>query len=83
MSKTFGAADDGAAQEDGASTPAAEGDNLGSCWICDQRVYTLVFWSESIGFQAAEKVDAKTKKIVMDRIRSNYPAVSPINTEDP
>ena len=83
MSKTFEAAENGSAREDGASTPAAEGDNLGSCWICDQRIYTLIFWSESIGFQAAEKVNAKTRKIVMDQIRSKYPTVSAINTEDP
>lgn len=54
MSKTYRAADDEAVQEEGASTPAAEEDNPGSCWICDQRIYTLIFWSESIGFQAAE-----------------------------
>lgn len=42
--------------------PDCPHDNLiGNCWVCDQKIYTLIFWSESIGYHAATKVDFKYK----------------------
>ena len=80
---TFAPAEREADPEGDALAVSPERDSEGSCWICEKKIYALVFWSESIGFHAAEQLDPKTKKTIVDQIRSNYSTVSPINTDNP
>jgi|TARA_B110001450_G_scaffold241722_1_gene251402 hypothetical protein len=49
-----------------ARTPHQKEDNDGSCWLCDQRIYTLIFWSESIGYQAAQKLPLNIKQDIIE-----------------
>ena len=35
---------------------------LGECWICDQWIYSLIFWSESIGEKHADYTGKKNYK---------------------
>jgi hypothetical protein len=38
------------------------------CWICNQHIYTLVFWSEDVGDDPATVVDAMLEENVVEQI---------------
>ena len=59
---------------------------LGECWICGQWIYSLIFWSESIGdlhsdFRGMKQYHAKES--VINQLRKHYPQIEPMNPRKP
>ena len=51
------------------------------CWICDQYIFSLIFWSPSIGFHS-ENLSDQSKMHVIQQIKDHYPVIPPLNRKN-
>jgi hypothetical protein len=58
-------------------------DKQEDCWVCDQSIYTLIFWSPSIGRNFSYKINEELKQKAIETITSYNPFLEPINVDIP
>ena len=54
-----------------------------SCWICDQEIYCLIFWSKTIGKKEEVQVSNPVKERLVEQILEQSPTIDPINVHFP
>lgn len=51
---------------------------LESCWVCGQWIFSLIFWSRSIGLHVKNKADnmsEATKVNIIAQLEKHYPKI--------
>jgi hypothetical protein len=59
---------------------------LHTCWVCDQWIYSLVFWSPSIGVKNAcdyKKINFDLRDKFIQTVSKNSPVIEPLNPLKP
>jgi hypothetical protein len=49
--------------------------------MCQQWIYTIIFWSKTIGFRCASVVKSAAKRRVVQQITEAHPSLEPVDIE--